>query len=105
MNLIAHLYRQRDFSFNTFGPPRTVNPTAGVQDHLAKELKEVAENPQDLEEWIDCVILSFDGALRAGYTPGQIATALDAKQTKNEGRKWPDWRTAIPGKAIEHMRT
>lgn len=30
--------------------------------------------------------------------------ALEAKQTKNEGRQWPDWRTAQPGKAIEHVR-
>jgi hypothetical protein len=31
--------------------------------------------------------------------------ALKAKQTKNENREWPDWRTAAPGKAIEHIRS
>ncbi|CEI76891.1 Uncharacterized protein PAE221_02479 [Pseudomonas aeruginosa] len=30
--------------------------------------------------------------------------ALDAKQTKNESRSWPDWRTAPADKAIEHDR-
>lgn len=34
-----------------------------------------------------------------------IVAALVAKQTKNEGRKWPDWRTQDPNKAIEHDRT
>jgi hypothetical protein len=28
-----------------------------------------------------------------------------AKQGKNELRDWPDWRTADPDKAIEHVRT
>ena len=102
--LTNHLYRQRDFSFETFGPPRSENPTAGVQDHLAKELIEVAKDPADIMEWIDIVILAFDGALRAGHTPEAISDALEAKQAKNERRKWPNWRTATPGKAIEHLK-
>lgn len=104
LELVRHLHQQQEFSFRTFGPPRSVNPTAGVQDHLAKELLEVAKDPTDIYEWIDCVILSFDGALRAGYTPEQIAEALELKQLKNEKRRWPDWQTAEPGKAIEHIR-
>lgn len=31
--------------------------------------------------------------------------AIEAKQTHNEGRRWPDWRTAEPGKASEHDRS
>lgn len=31
--------------------------------------------------------------------------AIVAKQTKNEGRVWPDWRTADPNAAIEHDRS
>ena len=27
------------------------------------------------------------------------------KQTRNEARVWPDWRTADPSKALEHDRT
>jgi len=101
-DLIAHLIRQRAFSARTFGPgPRT----AGVIDHIRKELKEIEARPSDLSEWIDVVLLGFDGAWRAGYAPESIARALDAKQTKNEGRNWPDWRTADPNKGIEHDRT
>ena len=100
-DLVAHLRRQQAFSERTFGPgPRT----RGVLDHIAKELAEIAEHPDDLEEWIDVVLLALDGAWRAGYTPEAIAAALTAKQAKNEERVWPDWRTAPPGQAIEHVR-
>lgn len=37
------------------------------------------------------------------YLSGPM-TGIVAKQTKNEGRTWPDWRSAAPGKAIEHVR-
>ncbi len=99
--LVEHLRRQRDFSERTFGPGRR---TAGVVDHIRKELLEIEAKPDDLSEWIDVVILGFDGAWRAGYSPEQIVEALVAKQAKNERREWPDWRTAPPNKAIEHVR-
>ena len=60
---------------------------------------------EDLYEWIDIVLLALDGAWRAGYSPATIAEALEAKQSKNENREWPDWRTADPNKAIEHDRS
>lgn len=101
-DLIAHLHRQRDFSLRTFGPGARVD---GVLDHIEKELQEVRENPTDLEEWIDVVMLALDGAWRAGYSPEQIAIQLEAKQTKNENRDWPDWRTSNPNKAIEHIKS
>lgn len=101
MNLIAHLFRQREFSEKTFGPGQR---TAGVIEHIRKELREVEKDPSDVEEWIDVVILAFDGAMRAGHQPRAVVEALVAKQTKNEGRTWPDWRTVPEGKAIEHVR-
>lgn len=102
LDLVAHLRRQRDFSLRTFGPgPRS----AGVVDHIRKELLEIEAAPSDLAEWIDVVILAFDGAWRIGATPEQIVTALLAKQAKNEARTWPDWRKADPSKAIEHDRS
>lgn len=98
----AHLERQREFSSRTFGPGMR---TAGVVDHIRKELCEIERAPTDLTEWIDVVILALDGAWRCGATPEQIITALVAKQTKNEGRAWPDWRTMPADKAIEHDRS
>lgn len=101
MNLIEHLKKQAEFSLNTFGPGPRVK---GVTDHIEKELKEVRENPTDLFEWIDLVMLSLDGAWRAGFSPEEIAQALSTKLEKNMLRKWPDWRTAPPDTAIEHIR-
>lgn len=105
MILEAHLDRQRRFSSRTFGPMHLRHRTAGVIDHIRKELFEIEENPRKLDEWIDVVILAFDGAMRNGYTSKEIVAALEAKQTKNENRDWPDWRSAAPGKAIEHVRS
>jgi dATP/dGTP pyrophosphohydrolase len=106
VNLIEQLERQRRFSERTFGPgPRT----AGVVDHIRKELTEVTEAAQagddTLPEWVDVIILGLDGAWRTGATSAQICEAIAAKQERNERRTWPDWRTAEPGKAIEHDRT
>jgi hypothetical protein len=100
-DLEAHLIRQHAFSLKTFGPGAR---TAGVIDHIRKELKEIAADPSDIMEWVDVIILAFDGAWRAGWQPEDIVKAIVAKQTKNEARKWPDWRTANPDKAIEHER-
>lgn len=99
---VAHLTRQRQFSERTFGPgPRT----KGVLDHIRKELGEIEADPSDLREWVDVIILAFDGAWRAGHGPQDILDAVVAKQARNEARTWPDWRTAAPDKAIEHDRS
>lgn len=101
LDLVGHLERQREFSAKTFGPGFRVHR---LIDHIKEELVEVEAEPFDLYEWIDIVILAFDGAWRAGYSPEDIVTALVRKQTKNEGRQWPDWRTAPPDKAIKHIK-
>jgi hypothetical protein len=100
-DLIMHLHRHRIFSAPRFGPGAR---TAALIDHIRKELMEIEQAPTDLEEWVDVLILALDGAWRAGYTPGEIVSALKAKQSKNECRQWPDWRTADPDTAIEHIR-
>jgi len=101
-NLIKHLIRQKEFSEKTFGPGAR---TQGVLDHIRKELKEIEASPKDITEWIDVIILTFDGAWRAGWKPEDIVAALVEKQEKNEGRTWPNWKTSDPNKAIEHDRT
>jgi hypothetical protein len=101
-DLIQYLRRQKLFSERTFGPgPRA----EGVVDHIRKELLEVEADPKDLKEWIDVATLALDGAWRAGYDPEQICGQLERTLTRNENREWPDWRTAEPGKAIEHVRS
>lgn len=100
----GHLAHQAMWSEATFGPGERLN---GVSEHIRKELDEVGEAHRGVErqaEWIDVVILALDGAWRSGMSPRQIIDGIVAKQRKNEGRTWPDWRTADPSKAIEHDR-
>ncbi|MHB1630690.1 MAG: dATP/dGTP pyrophosphohydrolase domain-containing protein [Acidithiobacillus sp.] len=100
-DLVAHMHRQRAFSMDAFGPGER---TAGVLDHIRKELMEIEAAPDDLTEWVDVVLLALDGAWRAGHEPEAIARAIADKQRRNERRTWPDWRTAEAGKATEHVR-
>lgn len=99
----AHIEHQRAWSTETFGP-REIRGPAGPLDHIRKEFKEVAADPTVLEEWVDVIILGFDGAWRAGHEPQAIIDAIKAKQAENEARTWPDWRTMPPDQAIEHVR-
>lgn len=102
LDLVAHLHRQRNFSLKTFGPgPRS----AGVVAHIRKELAEIEAKPADIMEWVDVVLLALDGAWRAGHEPEEIAAAIVAKQTRNESRDWPDWRTMPADSPIEHKRS
>lgn len=113
MDLEQHLLRQMAFSRATFGPG---DRRQGVVDHIRKELLEVlAEDLPDgaAKEWVDVVILALDGLTRClradGMDPDAVARTtcmmIRHKQARNEGRDWPDWRTADPTRAIEHVRT
>jgi len=109
MNLEEHLLRQLNWSRGTLGPGTR---REGLIDHITKELQEIREGDGDPKEWIDIIILGFDGLLRQlksdglshEYAAKYACSLLDEKQTKNENRKWPDWRTANPRKAIEHVK-
>lgn len=114
MDLKQHLLRQMAFSHATFGPgPRT----HGVIDHIKKELIEVenAGEGRKAAEWVDVVILALDGLTRElafhHDRRGDPRLAVESacamivdKQTRNEARAWPDWRTQSADKAIEHIR-
>lgn len=104
MNLIDYLYTQRAWSVQTFGPG---DRTVGLIRHILSELHEIIDAPTNEDkfvEFIDVMILAFDGAMRLGATPEQVAAALQHKQRVNTLREWPDWRTAQPGQPIEHIR-
>jgi hypothetical protein len=78
--------------------------TKGITDHIRKELLEIEAEPYDLAEWVDVIVLAFDGAWRAGWEPREIIEAIKAKQKKNEERVWPDWRLRSEDEAIEHVK-
>ena len=93
--------RQIEWSKHTFGPgPRT----EGLIKHIEKELEEIRQNPCSLEEWIDVIILSLDGAWRCGeHTAGEIMAALANKQRVNiHERQWPQNKS--PNDPMEHVR-
>ena len=85
----------------------------GPLEHLIKEAKEAhAEaSGEDFDlsklkkEIADCLFLVFDAAHRAGMSYAELTKVAMAKLKENKQRKWPDWRTMDPNKAIEHDRT
>ncbi|MDX0262419.1 DUF550 domain-containing protein [Sinorhizobium meliloti] len=100
-DLLSYYERQIEWSRQTFGPALR---TKGVIDHIRKELREIEQDPHDLSEWVDVVILAMDGFWRHGGNASDLFPALLAKQKKNMARTWPDWRTMSEDKAIEHDR-
>lgn len=112
MDFKQHLIRQMAWSHANFGPGER---TVGVIDHIRKELVEVEEANGESCEWVDVVILALDGLTRrlafcngARRDPEQVAdlacSMILGKQSKNEARVWPDWRSADKDKAIEHVK-
>lgn len=112
MDLKQHLLRQMAWSHANFGPGER---TQGVIDHIRKELVEVEKAHGEADEWVDVVTLALDGLTRRlafcngrRHDPDEVAqiaiNMIRGKQTKNEARNWPDWRTAPADKAIEHVR-
>lgn len=111
-DLTTHLIRQMAWSRATFGPGARTN---GVLDHITKEIAEVRESGGSAAEWVDLVILSLDGLTRQLWSASDYKKCSDeiamtavnmiiGKQSRNELRDWPDWRSADPNKAIEHVR-
>ena len=111
LDFAQHLTRQMVFSRATFGPGAR---TAGVTDHIRKELVEVSESDGSPDEWVDVAILALDGLtsalweLHPVWSADEVAAEavrrIVSKQRHNEKRTWPDWRNADPNKAIEHVR-
>jgi hypothetical protein len=99
MNLEGYVWAQKMWSSIAFGSGQR---TEGILKHIGKEVDEIRENPDDLSEWADVIILALDGMWRRGYTPEEIAEALMDKQQVNFDRRYP-----APGpedEPIEHIR-
>ncbi len=101
-DLVGFMYAQSKFSDEVFGPGRR---TKGVCNHIRKELTEIENDPLDLEEWADVVLLALDGAWRTGKPIEDFVATLNAKFEKNKARKWPDWRLCSEDTPIEHDRS
>lgn len=71
---------------------------------LRRRVEELALDPRRLDLLAGVFVLSAAIACRARYSLESLVEMLFKKQAKNMARKWPDWRTAPKGKAIEHVR-
>ena len=104
---------QAEFSRKTFGQGAV---TERVLNHIEEEMDEVrnAKTPEDqMEEWIDIIILAFDGAWRhAHYELGIPFPKLDKFIERNLAekwdrvmkRKWPDHRTLKHSEPVRHVK-
>jgi len=99
MNLESYIEAQRLWSSKVFG---TGEMTEGILRHMDEEVSEIRENPDDLSEWADVIILALDGMWRRGYTSAQIASALRDKQKVNSQRDWPE--NVPEGEPIRHLK-
>lgn len=99
MTIREYVMEHKIWSHETFGEG---NHTEGLLQHIEKEVKEIRKLPSDLLEWMDIIILAFDGAWREGYTPEQIVSALIEKQNINKQREWP--KITDPSQPTEHFR-
>lgn len=100
MDLREYLLKQKSWLLSAFGPG---DRDAGLIEHIKKELNEIEHAPGDLEEWIDVIILGFEGAIRNSNSVDDVLMCLCMKQEKNIARSWPDWTTADLDKPIEHI--
>lgn len=87
------------WSLHTFGPGQR---TVAVLKHIRKELDEIAANPDDVMEWIDVALLSFNGAMRRGCTAEILCKAFEYKLAELRGRTWPP--PGADDEVMEHIR-
>lgn len=95
--------RIKYWSEKTFG---SGNRTIGLIEHIREELKEVQDKPDDLKEWVDVILLAFDGYWRNGGDPDQLMDIIEKKFNENQNRKWnkptpddkPNFHVKVRGK-------
>lgn len=98
-DLAQFWYAAEEWSLATFG--EGYRDTALIK-HIRKELIEIEDDPKNLEEWCDLVLLAFDGIRRAGHSYEMFVNQLHDKHEINKARTWgePD-----ENGTVEHVRT
>jgi hypothetical protein len=79
------LENQKFWSEIVFGTGRR---TIGICNHIRSELIEIEDDPDNLEEWIDVLLLAFDATWRLGASPKDVVETLLKKQHRNINREW-----------------
>lgn len=88
-----------NWSDATFGSNR---PAATPLNHLAKEMLELIEAPEDRMEYADCLLLLLDAYRMAGGSADDLIEACYQKLEINKEREWgkPD-----ENGVVEHIRS
>lgn len=100
-SFVSLVKEHKDWALATFGPDRD---NEGLLKHILKEVEEVREDPNDVEEWMDIAILAIHGAWKTGASPEEVAQTLIMKLAKVQRRDWPKLEDQVPGKPIEHLK-
>ncbi len=98
-NRIQHLQHEiAKWSDATFGAER---PPSRPLHHLAKEVRELIEAPDDQMEYADCLILLLDAYRMAGGSADELVESCYHKLEINQERTWgaPD-----ENGVVEHIR-
>ena len=86
------------WSEQTFGVARSPD---GPIAHLVKEVKELQQNPYDIMEYADCLMLILDAASNASITGDKL---LEAAWEKLEINRQRDWGIPDADGVVEHRR-
>lgn len=73
------------WSLKTFGSKGGVESTF---NHMVEEMREVLDDPTDIMEWADVLILYMDAAAHCGHTMETIREAVLEKHCINVNREW-----------------
>lgn len=87
-----------NWSDATFGPGRPANIPL---HHLAKEVRELLEMPDDRMEYADCLILLLDAFRMTGGNAEDLIDACYEKLEINRNRRWG---TPDENGVVEHIR-
>lgn len=56
--------------------------------HIKEELDEILENPQDIKEWADVLLIYMHAAKSQGFTLSDIFKSAEDKFIEIQSRKW-----------------
>jgi hypothetical protein len=99
--LTALTIDQNDWSQSRFGTPEVKGPIGPLR-HMEKEVVEAINEPGDIEEYADLLILWLDATWRAGFTLEQVIQAAHNKMKVNREREWQ--AIIDPNAPCEHQR-
>lgn len=74
-----------EWSDSTFGIQETTN---NLSKHLMEEVQECANNPEDIFEHVDCLMMVLNKARIHGFNTDDLYAAAIEKLTVNRNRKW-----------------